>query len=65
MPKPKPPLILLCAPGVRVCETCDGEGAINDEDGYAIVCPGPCRGECVTDLPIPKRMKSGPRRGRA
>lgn len=41
----------------RVCLVCRGERMVEDKDGYAIVCPGPCRGTGTTDLPLPRRKE--------
>lgn len=41
----------------RICLTCKGEQMIPDEDGYMIVCPGPCRGTGKTDLPQPEKCR--------
>lgn len=49
----------------RYCRVCHGLTFVEDGDGYLIDCPGPCGGTGLTDLPIPKRMESGPRWGRA
>ena len=41
----------------RICLTCKGEQMIPDENGYAIVSPGPCRGSGFTDLPLPEKSR--------
>jgi len=52
------PRLEIFAPRVtRYCGTCRGRTFIEDEDGYLIDCPGPCRGTGFTDLPLPEGME--------